>query len=242
MTKRPEPNRHVMLLLNLGLMKIRLGSASDLFFLLLAEAPFIPVHRTGFSGAIVIKGKPFSRGKEVFNMAMNNINLEEMKSFVEEVKQDLAKSKRTKKVECSWNFDERKPQMGSKLQHPKGETTLQSDLAPFMGGTGSAPDPIQYCLFGLAACFAGTFMSTATTMGIRIESLKVSAENSLDFSKTIGLTKNPITEKVKIVTEVKSDANKEQLKDLERLTRERCPGVYCLINPIPLELELVHVR
>jgi len=175
-------------------------------------------------------------------MAMNNINLKEMNSFVEEVKQDLAKSKRTKKVECSWNFEEKKSQMVSKLQYAQGETTLQSDLAPFMGGTGSAPDPIQYCLFGLAACFAGTFMSTATTMGIKIESLKVSAENSLDFSKTIGLTKNPITEKVKIVTEVKSGAKKEQLKELEKLSRERCPGVYCLVNPIPLELELVHVR
>jgi len=98
-------------------------------------------------------------------MGMNNINLEGMKSFAEEVKQDLAKSKRIKKIECSWNFDERKPQMTSKLQHPKGETTVHSDLAPFMGGTGSAPDPIQYCLFGLACCFAGTFMSTALSNG-----------------------------------------------------------------------------
>ncbi len=54
MTKGPEPNPHVMVLLNLGLMKIRLVSASDLFFLLSADAPFIPVHRTGFSDAILI--------------------------------------------------------------------------------------------------------------------------------------------------------------------------------------------
>jgi hypothetical protein len=53
MTKRSDPNRHVML--NLGLMKIRLVSASDSFFLLSADAPFIPVHRMGFSGAILIK-------------------------------------------------------------------------------------------------------------------------------------------------------------------------------------------
>jgi hypothetical protein len=59
MTKRPEPNHHVMLL-NLGLMKIRLVSASELFFLLSADAPFIPVHRTGFSGALLIKkAEPF---------------------------------------------------------------------------------------------------------------------------------------------------------------------------------------
>jgi hypothetical protein len=41
MTKKPEPTHHVML--NLGLMKIRLVSASDLFFLLSADPPFIPV-------------------------------------------------------------------------------------------------------------------------------------------------------------------------------------------------------
>ena len=85
-------------------------------------------------------------------------------------------------------------------------------------------------------------MSTAATMGIKVEGLKVSAENSLDFSKTIGLTKNPITEKVKIVVEVKSGATQAQLKDVEKLSRERCPGVYCLVNPIPLELELVPAR
>jgi len=45
------------MLVNLGLMKIRLVSASDLFFLLSADAHFIPVHRTGFSDAVLIKRK-----------------------------------------------------------------------------------------------------------------------------------------------------------------------------------------
>ncbi len=174
-------------------------------------------------------------------MAMNNMNVEGMTGFVEEVKKDLPKSKRTKKVECLWNFSEGNPQMASKLIHTKGETVVSSDLAPFMGGSGLSPDPIQYCLFGLATCFAGTFMSTATMMGVKIESLKVSAENSMDFSKTIGLTNNPITERVKITTEVKADADEKQLKNLETLARERCPGVYCIVNPVPLELELLKI-
>jgi uncharacterized OsmC-like protein len=172
-------------------------------------------------------------------MKMNNINLNEMKVFMEEVKQDLSKAKKSKKVECLWNFDEGKPQMESKAQHPKGETVLRSDFAPFMGGNGLAPDPIQYCLFGFATCFAGTFMSTATMMGVKIQSLKVTAENTMDLSKTLGVTNNPIVEKVKITTTVKSDAKEEQLKELERLAHERCPGVYCLVNPIKLESELV---
>jgi hypothetical protein len=33
------------------------------------------------------------------------MNLEGMKIFLEEVKQDLSKAKNGKKVECSWNFN-----------------------------------------------------------------------------------------------------------------------------------------
>ena len=172
-------------------------------------------------------------------MAMNHMNFEGLKTFVEEVKQDLKKAKKSKKIECSWNFNEGEPQIEAKVQHPKGETILRSDFAPFMGGEGLAPDPIQYCLFGLAACFAGTFMSMATMKGIKIEGLNVSAENFTDLSKTLGLTDNPIVERVKIVTTVKSDAKEEQLKELEKMANERCPGVYCLVNPIRLETELV---
>jgi len=168
---------------------------------------------------------------------MNNMNFEAMKNFMEEVRRDSLKARKSKKVECSWNFNERRPQIESKLQFPKGDMILRSDSAPFMGGEGLAPDPIQYCLFGFAACFAGTFMSSATMMGIEIESLKVSAENLMDLSKSIGLSDNPIVEKVKITTIVKSNAKEEQLKELEKMARDRCPGVYCVVNPIPLQTE-----
>lgn len=78
-------------------------------------------------------------------------------------------------------------------------------------------------------------------MGIKIQDLKVSAENFTDLSKTLGLTNNPIVEKVKIIATVKSDAKEEQIKELEKMANERCPGVYCLVNPIPLETELVKI-
>jgi hypothetical protein len=45
MTKRPEPNPLVMLNLFQHLVGL---------FLLAADASFIPVHRTGFSGALLI--------------------------------------------------------------------------------------------------------------------------------------------------------------------------------------------
>ena len=50
-----------------------------------------------------------------------------MKIFMEEVKEDPLKAKKSKKVECSWNIDEGKPQMESKAHFPKGEMVLRSE-------------------------------------------------------------------------------------------------------------------
>jgi hypothetical protein len=54
MTKRPEPNPLVML----NLIQHLVG-----FFLLSADASFIPVHRKGFSDAILINPWIYSQSK-----------------------------------------------------------------------------------------------------------------------------------------------------------------------------------
>ena len=171
-------------------------------------------------------------------MGINNINTEAAGKFLEEAKSDPELTKKVKKVEGEWVFDEGKPQFRSTLAFMNGESTVESDFAPFMGGSGVAPDPIQYCLFGMAACYAGTFVSLAAMEGIELSSVKVAAENRVDLSRSLGLSDNPIVEEVKITLNVVSGASREKLEELEKLTKERCPGVYCLTNPIPLETVL----
>ena len=116
---------------------------------------------------------------------------------------------------------------------------MDSDFAPFMGGRGLAPDPIQYCLYGMAACYAGTFVSLATMEGIALRGLKISVENKVDLTRTLGLSSNPIVEGVEVTLTVASDVQRERLEQIEALARDRCPGVYCLINPIQLTTRLV---
>jgi len=57
------------------------------------------------------------------------------------------------------------------------------------------------------------------------------------LSMALGLSDEPIVEKVKLIVEV-SDVDKDKLKEIEQLTKERCPGVYCLTNPIKLDIEV----
>ena len=171
-------------------------------------------------------------------MTINNVNLEAMGEFVEKVKADPKLAKKQKRVEGSWNFEEGKPQFKATLAYAKGEGVVESDFAPFMGGNGIAPDPIQYCLYGIAACYAGTFVGLASERNIELKSLNVIAENRVDLSRLMGLSDNPVVEQVSLTLEVNTDADDTTLADLEKLAKERCPGVYCLTNPIPLTTKL----
>jgi len=171
-------------------------------------------------------------------MKLNNINLDKAGAFVEEVKKDKSKAIKVKRIEGGWNFNDGKPQFASTLEHANGSTIMEADGPPFMGGSGVKPDPVQYCLFGLAACFAQTFASVAAEKGIELTKLKVAAENKVNLSRALGLGNEPIVERVKLIVEV-SDVDKDKIKEIEQLAKERCPGVYCLTNPIKLDVDLV---
>jgi uncharacterized OsmC-like protein len=171
-------------------------------------------------------------------MKVNNVNIKAAGEFLERVKADPSLAKKSKRVEGRWSFAEGQPQLSATMSHKTGETTVQADFAPFLGGEGLAPDPIQYCLYGLAACYAGTFVGLAAAQGVVLRSLSVVAENRVDLSRSLGLSDAPVVEQVSLTLEVDTDAGEEQLAELERLARDRCPGVYCLSNPIPIELKL----
>ena len=162
-----------------------------------------------------------------------------MGKFVEAVKVDPSQAKKSKRVEGEWVFEEGRPQFRAVVTYKEGEQIVEADFAPFMGGGGLAPDPIQYCLYGMASCFAGTFVALATQEGIALRSLRIAVENKVDLTRTLGLSDHPIVERVEITLTVGTDASREKVEALEQLAQERCPGIYCLTHPIPLTTRLV---
>jgi uncharacterized OsmC-like protein len=79
----------------------------------------------------------------------------------------------------------------------------------------------------------------ATQKGVEIEKLSIQVKNTVDMTRPLGISKNPLTEGIKITLTVKSKASGEVLKEIEDLSREQCPAVYCITNPIPLSVELI---
>ncbi|MBI2972117.1 MAG: OsmC family protein [Candidatus Aenigmarchaeota archaeon] len=165
-------------------------------------------------------------------MKLNNIDMDKAGVFLEEVKADKSKAIKTKRVEGEWNFSG--AQFTAILDHASGKTIAEADGPPFMGGSGVKPDPIQYCLFGLAACYAQTFASIAAEKGVELKQLKVSVENKVNLSKSLGLGDEPIVENVRLSVTASGNGD---MNEVEMLATERCPGVYCLTTPIKLEIE-----
>lgn len=169
---------------------------------------------------------------------MNNINLDQMQKFVEAVKKDPTQALKEKSVTGEWVLQEGKPQFVAELPYQKGKTSLSCEMAPFAGGWGSSPDPLQYCLYGLAACFATTFVATATSENVKLKSLRVTAENKVNLRKQLGLSKEPIIQKIGLKVQVNADVPRSTLERLVKLAEERCPGTECVTRSIPLSAEL----
>ncbi len=169
---------------------------------------------------------------------MNDVNAAEMQKFAAALAKDATLGKKNKRVTGTWSFTENSPQFSAQLEYPKGKATVDVELPSFAGGWGTSPDPIQYCLSGLAACFAVTFAATAASEGVALRRLEVTAENWMDLRKQMGVSKDNIIERVRFRVACEGP-NDDQKKRLVKLTEERCPGTECVTRSIPLSVELV---
>lgn len=171
---------------------------------------------------------------------VNHVDLEKVQNSVNAMKNDPAKAKRVNRVEGKWICEGTEgPQFKADFQLETGKFTVEADSPSFLGGTGTLPGPLHYCVFGLTSCFASTFMTLAAMEGIEIKEARFAGECSVDFSKTFGLTDNPIIENAKFTVRVKSSASRDALRRITKLAEERCPGMYSLTNKISVETELL---
>lgn len=169
---------------------------------------------------------------------INNVNVEAIGRFAAQVEQNPGAAKKLKSVTGQWNFEEGAPQFRAEVEYPGGTYAVETDFAPFMGGEGLRPDPVSYCIYGFASCFAGTFVAVAAAEGVALRTLEVTVENQVDLSRAMGVADRPVTEGMNATLKVDTDAPTEKLEELRRMAEERCPGVYCITNPIPFKSRL----
>jgi uncharacterized OsmC-like protein len=105
-----------------------------------------------------------------------------------------------------------------------GRAIAEAGLHPASGGDGSLLCSGDMLLEALVACAGVTLQAVATSLGIEVESGDVRAEGELDFRGTLAVDREaPVGfSAIRLAFELETDADREQLDTLLKLTERYC--------------------
>jgi uncharacterized OsmC-like protein len=120
-----------------------------------------------------------------------------------------------------------------------GRAMIEAGLHPATGGTGLLLCSGDLLLEALVACAGVTVSAVATAIGIEIESGSIRAEGDLDFTGTLGVSKEaPVGFKnIRLYFDINSNATPEQVASLSKLTERYCVVYQTLCKGVPVETD-----
>jgi len=123
-----------------------------------------------------------------------------------------------------------------------GRAIYEAEAHAGVGGTGSAACSGDLLLGALAACAQITCQLVGAAMGLKIQSVGVTVEGTLDLRGTLGVSRDvPVGfEEIRVSFDLKApEATREQLDALKRKTEEYCVVYQTLTKPPPLEVKWI---
>ncbi|MBM7770660.1 putative OsmC-like protein [Actinokineospora baliensis] len=164
---------------------------------------------------------------------LNDVNIEAVGALVAAIGQDRAKAKTTWSAHVRW-------QGGfQSTARIRAFPETHSDEPPALGGTDTAPNPVEQLLAALGNCLAVGYAANATVAGIPLTSLSIDLRGDIDLHVFLGLAEghagfDSITAKVHIT----SPAPAADLEALHHKVTASSPVGHTLGAAIPVTVEL----
>jgi uncharacterized OsmC-like protein len=119
-----------------------------------------------------------------------------------------------------------------------GKGLVEAGLHPATGGDGLGACSGDMLLEALVACAGVTLRAVATALDIQLRDAIIRAEGDLDFRGTLGVSKDvPVGfQQIRLHFDLDTDADKDQLATLLRLTERYCVVYQTLACPATTEL------
>jgi uncharacterized OsmC-like protein len=116
---------------------------------------------------------------------------------------------------------------------------LPSDEPVALGGTDTAPNPVEQLLAALGNCLAVGYAANATAEGIEIRDLRIELEGDLDLHAFLGLREGHAGyEALRAAVHLDADASPEQLQQLHEAVVGTSPVGHTLQAAIPVTIAL----
>jgi uncharacterized OsmC-like protein len=121
-----------------------------------------------------------------------------------------------------------------------GRAIAEAGLHPASGGDGTMLCSGDMLLEALVACAGVTLQAVATALAIPLRGGTVRAEGDLDFRGTLGVSKEaPVGfSAIRLSFELDTDAPKEQLDTLLKLTERYCVVAQTVKAPTPVAVAM----
>ena len=128
---------------------------------------------------------------------------------------------------------------GGTHEHTHG-FTFESDHPQVLVGTGKAPTPVEYLMYGLLGCLTAGIGNIASARGIELHEVTSTIEGDADLRGILGLSDEVRNgyEKLRVRFDIKGDAPAEKLEQIVEQSRARSAVYDVLANGVPIELSV----
>ena len=176
----------------------------------------------------------------------NGVNVDNLITAIEAVKEDPANGKLTFTVKSNWTDGLKADHMTSayvvgKEAGKRAKSHMLSTDEPneILGGD-TGISPAETLISSLAACLTVGYAANAAALGIDLDELsfEITGNGSLEGFMNIG-DKRPGLSDFNIQTHIKSSAPREKLEELHNYVNEHSPIWDTLCNPVKITSEII---
>lgn len=164
---------------------------------------------------------------------LNSVDIAAVGALAQAIQEEPDKAATTWKASVTWDGGFR-------------TTTTIRDFEPFatdepeeLGGTDTAPNPVEQLIGSLGACLAIGYAANATVAGIRIDSLRIDVEGELNLEVFLGLKPGHAGyDSLRATVHIETDADEATVADLHDKVVNSSPVGHSLSSAIALSVEL----
>jgi uncharacterized OsmC-like protein len=162
---------------------------------------------------------------------LNEVDLNAVGALVEAIKQDSSAAQTTWSAEVRWTGAFRSEAA------VRGFAPVASDEPNALGGTDTAPNPVEQLLGSLGNCLAVGYAANASVAGITIRELRIDLEGDLDLHAFLGLADgHPGFSAIRVAVHLDTDADEAAVADLHARVAATSPVGQTLSKAIPIEI------
>jgi len=126
---------------------------------------------------------------------------------------------------------------GTRVELRAGAFEFAADEPVSVGGTGTAPNPVQMALAALGSCQAITYRYWAEELGLRLDGVTITVEADFDIGAFFGFSGagTPAPSNVRCAVVLAGPEPPDRYEALAAAVDEHCPVLDLFSRPVPVE-------